>query len=184
MANCTSLTALTRECGTEGIMGGILKMYIMAYADFKSIGAAGSPIYTETTGTVSALGIVTAKKFVEIGLLKSTAGIVETLTKNAQNGTAFYTQDFSLVLSNVSAENRAFVKSVLNQPVSIIVKGRNNKDYIIGLNGLLELDSLSGGTGVAEGDLNGYTLGFKGLDSDLVKFIDPALYATILTDAA
>jgi len=177
---CSSLVALARACGADGIMGGLEKLYMVAYADTAvPSGATDNKIYTLSAGgLVSAIGLATDKLFVEIGLLKSTAGLKETLTKDTTKGTAFFTQELTVVLSDLSTDNETFVSSVLNQPVVVVLKTRTNKYYAAGLNGQMELSALDGGTGTAEGDLMGYNLTFSGISTILIPQVD----STIITD--
>jgi hypothetical protein len=176
---CTSLTALPRTCGTEGTMGGLLtKAYFISYADIDT--SAGTGYTTATSGIVSGITLDTSKKFVEVGLLKNTAGVTDKLTKDVTKGIAYFTQDFTLVLSGLSTANRDFLMSVINQPVAIILQARSGNYYVIGLNGLLELSSADGGTGVSEGDLNGYTLQFAGLDTEPIKLLDGSIVSTLI----
>lgn len=182
---CASLTSLPRACGAEGNVAGLEKLYIISYADLDpSTGTAGDPIYTTAVGgMISDIGLKTGKTYVEIGLAKSTSGIKETLTKNDQNGVSFLTQEITLVLHGLSLENRAFINSVKNQPVSILVRSRMNKWFVTGLNGQLELSAMEGGTGTAQEDLNGYTLTFSGIDAGLIPQVEQALIATLLPAA-
>jgi hypothetical protein len=177
---CTSLTALPRACGAEGTMGGLLsKAYFLAYQDIDTSAGAGYTL--ASNGIVSAIATDSGKTFVEVGLLKNTAGVTDTLTKDVTKGLAYFTQNFTLVLSGMSTDNRTFINSVLNQPVVIIMQSRSGNYYAIGLNGLLELSSAEGGTGVAEGDLNGYTLQFSGFDIEPVRLVDSSIIAGLLS---
>lgn len=179
---CTSIQALLRTCGQEGIIAGVEKLYAISYADLApASGVAGTPIYTTTAGgVVSDIGLADGKTFVEIGILKSTVGLKETLTKNAQNGVSFLTQEVTLVLSDLTAENKAFAENVLNQPIAIMIKTRSEKYFVAGLNGQLELSALEGGTGTAPEDLIGYTLTFQGLSKNLIPMVDSALVPELL----
>lgn len=182
---CQSIVELLRECGADGIVGGAGKLYMMAYNDAAVLG--GSPnqlIYALTpAGVVSDLGRKTGKEFVEIGLLPATAGLNEELTKNKQTGSSFLTQTLNVVLSQLTPANRTFVQNTLNQPVLALVKTRNNNYYLGGLGGQLEMTTLTGGTGVAEGDLQGYTIAYTGTDSLLIPMVDPTLVPELLEPA-
>lgn len=180
---CTSLTALPRACGTEGIVAGLEKAYMISFSELTP-GSDGNVYTTAVNGMLSAITVATGKMFVEIGLLKSTAGLNEALTKNAQNGTAFFTQTFTLVLSDITVDNKTFVESVLNQPVGLLIRTRTGNYFAAGLNGQLELATLTGGTGIAEGDLTGYTLTFTGIDTKLIPQVDPTIIAGLLVAAA
>lgn len=179
---CTSLVALPRACGVDGVMAGVQELYVISYNDLApASGVAGTPIFTTTTGgVISDIGTASGKFYVKVGLLKSTSGLKETLTKNLQNGVAFFTQEFSLVLSDLTTENSVFIQSVLNQPISILLKTRTGKYFVAGLNGQFELATLEGGTGTAEADLTGHTLTFHGLETKLIPMVDPALIPTII----
>lgn len=183
---CSSLVALARACGAEGLVGGVGSLYIIAFADTAvPSGSTNGNIYTVSTGgLVSDIGLASGKNFVEVGLLKSTAGLNEELTKNTQTGSAYLTQTLTLVLADLSSENKAFAESVLNQPVVVIVKSRTGKYYAAGLNGQLELSALTGGTGTAEGDLLGYNLTFSGIDTKLIPQVDPTIISDLLTGEA
>lgn len=186
MAGCSSLVELSRQCGAEGIVGGTEKLYMISFADTTvPDGATGDEIYTVSEGgLISDIGIETGKSFVEVGILKSTVGIKETLTKDPSVGSAYFTQEMPLVLAGLSSDNRTFVESVLNQPVVAIVKSRNGKYFAAGLNGQLELSSLEGGTGTAEGDLNGYNLTFSGISNKLIYQVDSTIITSLLETAA
>lgn len=176
---CTSLVSLPRACGAEGVVAGLEKLYAIAYSDLAIV--TGTTNHTvSSSGIVNQIGLDSTKKFVEVGLLKSTAGLQEALTKNAQTGTAFLTQTLTLVIGNLTAENKTFAESVLNQPVAIMLKTRTGKYFVAGLNGQFELSGLEGGTGVAEGDLIGYTLTFTGISTSLIPQVDETIISTLI----
>lgn len=181
---CTSIVALPRACGTAGVIAGLEKLYITSFADLApASGTAGTPVYTQTSEVISDIGFLTGKCFVEVGMLKSTSGLKETLTKDTKNGVAFLTQTFTLTLSDLTPENRTFIESVLTQPVAILIKTRTGKYFAAGLNGQFELSALDGGTGTAESDLIGHTLTFTGLDTQLIPNVDQSLIPTIIVPA-
>ena len=179
---CASLVALPRACGTQGIIAGVEKLYMLSAADLApASGVAGSPIYTATTaGVISDIGLVASKFFVPVGILKSTVGLNEDGQFNEQNGSAFFKQEFTLTLSDLTTENRQFVESVLTQPVAVLIKTRTEKYFVAGLNSQLQLSAVKGGTGTAEADLIGYTLTFSGLDTKLIPMVDSALVPSLL----
>lgn len=179
---CPSLIALPRACGAEGVVAGLEKVYMIAFNDLAiPVGQTTDEVYTESVnGMISAIGLDASKSFVEVGLLKSTAGLNEALTKDTKTGTSFLTQTFTLVLSDLTADNRIFIQGVMNQPVSILIKTRTGKYFASGLNGQLELSGLEGGTGTAEGDLIGYTLTFSGIDTKLIPQVDPTIVADLI----
>lgn len=183
--SCASLTALLKTCGSTGVIGGLERMYIISYADLQAVsGSTNGDVYTISTGgLVSAIGVKTAKAFVEVGLLKSSSKIDEAMTKQPEKAVLYFTQNVSLVLPEMTQENKAWVENIMNQPVCIIVKSRNGKHYIVGLNGLMELMKADASTGAVEGDGNSYTLEFTGVSNSLIPIVDPTLIPTLLTPA-
>lgn len=177
---CISLTALPRACA-EGILGGLQKVYVIAHKDLAAISTGTTEVYSASTnGTVVSVGLATGKTFVEIGLLKSTSGLNEKLTKDNTKGTSFYTQTFTLVLSDLTIENSAFIKAITNQPVAVIYKTRTDKFFIVGLNGQFEVKEVDGGTGTAEADLVGHTLTFEGISTTVAPFIESSIVSSLI----
>jgi len=177
---CSSLVALARACGAEGIAGGIEKLYAISYNDLNP--APGLyPFTLSVGGLVNTIALDATKKFTEISILKNTVKIEEVLTKDLTKGSSFYTVNLTgLTLSGLSIENQAFVKSVADQPVAILVKTRNTKWFVLGLNGELELNSAMGDFGTAEGDLQGYVIGFTGVATSLIPGLDITILSTLI----
>jgi len=173
---CNSLTALPRVCA-EGVLAGVEKVYIIAFNDLAPISSGTTEVYSgNTSGIIVQIGLDAGKKFVEVGLLKSTSGLNEAMTKDNTKGTSFFTQTFTIVLSDLTTENSEFIKNVSNQPVAIIYKSRTGKYFAAGLNGQFEISGVEGGTGVAEADLIGHTLTFNGIS----KTVAPIVLDTIV----
>jgi hypothetical protein len=176
---CTSITALARNCG-EGIVAGLEKLYMVAFKDLVPVSGSTEVYSTATNGVVNEIGLDTGKSFVEIGLLKSTAGLEEKLTKDNSKGIAFLDQTFTLVLGDLSTENREWIESVMMQPVAVLIKSRTGKFYTSGLNGQFELSELTGGTGSKEDDQIGYTLTFKGISTKLIPQVEPSIVSGLI----
>jgi hypothetical protein len=175
---CNSIVALPRDC-SEGVLGGIQKFWIIAHKDLEPV--SGTDVYTvDTDGYVDDIGVVSGKTYVTIGLLKSTAGASTEMTKNDQTGVNFFTNSITLVVSDITKENLDFVKTVRNQPVSIIMKTRTDKYVVYGLNGQLEISAMTGGTGVAEPDLTGFSMTFSGIERQPALLVDPTLVPSIV----
>ncbi len=179
---CPSLQALPRACGTEGVVAGVEKVFMITFNDLAvPTGSTVDEVYTTSTnGMVDAIGLVATKKYVGIDLLKSTSGLDEALTKDTKTGTSYMTQTFKLVLSDLTSDNKTFIESVLNQPVSVLLKTKTGKYFVAGLNGQMELSALEGGTGTAEGDLIGYNLTFTGISTKMITQVDPTIVADLI----
>lgn len=176
-----SITELLRECN-DGTLGGLYsEIYMIAYKDLKPVSSASTSTYTvNSANTVTAVGVVSGKTFVQVDLLKSTSGLVEKATVDTTKGTNFFTQTFSLVLSDYTEANINFIDTVKGQPVAIIMKTRTDKYLVIGLNGQLTFTALDGGTGTAEADQIGWTLTFEGNSRSVALRIQDSLVPTLL----
>ena len=178
--SCTSITALPRACG-QGVVAGLEKVYMITFQDLAPATGTLNTYTLSTGGIINEIGLDSGKKFVEIGLLKSTAGLNEALTKDNSKGTSFLTQTFKLVLGDMTNENKTWVESVMNQPVAVLIKTRTGKYFASGLNGLFELSALEGGTGTAEADMIGYTLTFTGVDTKLTSQVDSTIVSGLIS---
>jgi len=174
--SCSSLTALPRECN-EGVIAGLERVYMIAFKDLQKITGSEEVFSADTTGTV--VQINTSNGFVEIGLLKSTSGLEEKLTKDPAKGTCYFTQTFKLVLGDLTSANQNFIASVVNQPVAVIYKTRTGLFFVVGLNGQFEVTSVTGGTGVAESDMIGYQVDFAGISKTTAPLVSSALVTTL-----
>jgi hypothetical protein len=175
---CNSLTSLPRSC-SEGVLAGVEKVYIIAFKDLSASTVTGEVYSANSANTIVQIYTQTGKSFVEIGLLKSTSGLQEALTKDNTNGTSFFTQTFTLVLSDLTSTNQEFIRNVQNQPVAILYKSRTGKWFTAGLNGAFEISAIEGGTGTAEADLIGYTLTFNGISTTVAPIVLSTLIPTI-----
>lgn len=177
---CNSLIALPRVCA-DGIVGGLEKVYIVAFKDLAPISSATTEVYSATTaGTVNQISLVATKKFVEVGLLKNTSGLSEKLTKDVTKGTSFFTQSFTLLVPDLTVEAFTFIKSVVNQPVAVIYKTRTGKYFVVGLNGQFEVTTVEGGTGTAEADLVGHTITFEGVSLSVAPLLDSTILSALI----
>ncbi len=178
---CSSLVALPRVCA-DGVVGGLEKVYMIAFKDLAPMtGTSSSAVYSaSTSGIVNRIQLSGATKYVQIGLLKSTSGLDEKLTKDNTKGTNYFTQTFKVVLSDLTIENQTFIKSVVAQPVSVILKTRNGRYYVTGLNGLFEVSQVDGSTGTAEADLVGYTVTFEGISNSVTPLMDESILSGLI----
>jgi len=170
--------ALPRACGTDGTIGGMDKLYMIAYKDLDS--SAGDPA-TITSGIISAIALESGKTFVEVGLLRNSADVTEKFANDFAKGTAFITQTLKVVLSGLTPANLAFVQSVQSQSVGILFKNRSGSYYFMGGNGRFQLKDYESGSGTAEADMQGFTLNFEGTGIDPIREVDPTLIASIVS---
>lgn len=174
---CLSLSGLSRTCGVA-VLGGVEKFYAIAYKDLVPVSTATTEVFAVgTNDVVNDIG-VSATTFVEIELVRETSGLNETYTKEGL--VSYFTQTGTLVLGEISIENRNFVKSLINNPVAIIYKSKMGKYYLIGQDGTCEMTASEGGLGTAIGDTNGYTITFTATSSKPAYIVDESLIPSLI----
>jgi hypothetical protein len=103
--------------------------------------------------------------------LKGTNGYVETVNTSRDNGTTFFSQVLSLQLKKLTAEATKELKLLAYGRPKIVVADRNGNAFLVGR---LEGADMTAGTittGVAYGDLSGYTMEFTGQEQLPANFI-------------
>lgn len=180
---CPSLTALPRECGAAGVLGGLDLVYAMAWNDAQNIGVTDLIYAVTPTGTVSDIGVKTGKNFVKIDQLPGVAGMNEVLTADRTKGQAYFTQTVTLVNADLSTANRKWITDTMTQPIIVIGRTRNKKYFVAGLDGQLLMNTADGGTGIADADLNGHTITYTGTEAEPMRLVDSAIIADLLIPA-
>jgi len=109
--------------------------------------------------------------------LKGTNGYTETVNTSRDNGTTFFSQELSLQIKKLAAEQTKELKLLAYSRPKIIVHTRNGDALLVGR---LEGADMTGGTintGTAYGDLYGYTLVFTGQEPLPANFISGSTVA-------
>ena len=109
--------------------------------------------------------------------LKGTNGYTETVNTSRDNGTTFFSQVLSLQLKKLTAEATKELKLLAYGRPKIIVADRNGNAFLVGR---LEGADMTAGTittGVAYGDLSGYTMEFTGQEQLPANFISGSTLA-------
>jgi len=109
--------------------------------------------------------------------LKGTNGYVETVNTSRDNGTTFFSQVLSLQLKKLTAEATKELKLLAYGRPKIVVADRNGNAFLVGR---LEGADMTAGTittGVAYGDLSGYTMEFTGQEQLPANFISGSTLA-------
>jgi hypothetical protein len=170
---CLSLVSLPLACGQEGIIAGVAKLYMVAYKDMKPVVGSPFPYVLATGGIVNDISLQTSKTFVEIGTLKNTVDLRNSMVIN-ENGTNYDSIELTMELLDITSDNQTFVNSVRGQEVAVIVQNKSGKYFAVGFNGSLKLSAMAGGLGKADADQIGYTLTFTGNDVFGMKLVESA----------
>jgi len=177
MAICSTLSMIRRDCGTT-VSGGLSKMYAIRFKDLVKID--GDKVYSISDGWISAIG-VDSVAFIEIGLLKDSSKLDETLKRNIQNGTKYIEQKVTISLADLSIANRNWVENAVGQRIVLVLKDLNGNYNLVGEEGYFEITETTGGIGQNMIDFKGYTIVFTGTASTYSYRIDPSIIAGLFT---
>lgn len=174
---CSSLTAITRVCGTS-VVPGSEKLWMVAFKDLYPI--SGTNVYEVTGSLVSDIGLTGSVKFVEIGYLRDSAGFDSEGTIDPTKGVAFSTNTLTFKLGDLSIDNQSFLETVMLQPVAAIIKLRTGRYYVQGLGGQLQLSAFQATSGKSSSDEISYTLTFNEIDGIVPRQLDPTALPSLI----
>lgn len=173
---CALTQGYNLDC-REGI-GGVKEVYIIELANVTAM--------TEVSGVITAITKATGKRFWKYQLVRETANATETGNGNEQNGTFFVSQQVQIVLNKRQASVRNEIMLLAKNNLIIIavdnaVPGQTQKAWLYGKTQGLILAQLTGETGTAWGDRNGYSLPFTGNEPELAPEVQASLLADLET---
>jgi len=98
------------------------------------------------------------------------------------NGTLFYEQSLSMILASDNKELRSEIHLLAQNEVVCLVENADGSIVALGFGeGLQIADANEYTSGVLKGDRRGHTLVLNGMENEEVPDVDPAIYATLLT---
>lgn len=133
-------------------IGGIKAIYLQQHADFLS----GVTI-DATSEEVDALPTASIYKYT---LPKHTGSFTEEVASSVENGTIFYTQTVTATFFKLTAARRKQLDLIGKNRLVVFVQDNNDNIWMVGRMDGAEVTAASTATGVAKGDLNGYTITF------------------------
>lgn len=174
-----SLTKYNKEC--KPVQAGVKKLWLIANSDLSNVTGSLSPYALDATGNlISEIGLVDTKKFVSVGIIKNSVGLVENWSKTVETNSFENPTQLDLVISNYSVDSRKFVNDLIEAgDISAIIQMKSDKFVAIGLDGFTEVTAIAGGTGKTGTELNGYTITIAGYEQGLIRLVDPTIIPTI-----
>jgi hypothetical protein len=159
---CTLTTGRTLPC--KDAVGGLSKVFL---CDYDTLGAL-----TITDGVLTA--IVGTPDLFEYDI-KGSSSLEQTITTSRDNGTTFYEQTLTLVLTKLDSDTQVELQSVITgRPHAFVLD--NNGNYLA--LGLTRGCDVTGGTissGAGLGDMNGYSLTIVGQEPLMATFVTPSI---------
>ncbi len=162
-----------RKLACKDAVGGIQKIFL---ADYGTLGTA-----TITGGIVTAFSGTTYTLFQYD--VKSASGLEQTITSSNDNGTTFFEQTLTLVLTKLDAPTQVELAKVIATRPHVFVQDNNGNYLSVGMTRGCDVNGTIS-TGVALGDLNGYSLTITGQEPLMAQFITANLVTTKIAGGA
>lgn len=153
-----------RKLACKDAVGGIKAVY---FADYGTLGNA-----TITAGIVTAFSGTTYTLYKYD--VKSASGLEQTINSSDDNGTTFFEQSLTLILTKLGALTQQELNKVIATRPHVFVEDNNGNYLAVGMTrGTTTTGTIS--TGVALGDLNGYSLTIMGQEPLMAQFVTSTL---------
>jgi hypothetical protein len=138
------------EC--KSTIGGIKAIYLQQHASFLS-----DVTIDAGTEEINGLPEVDVYKYI---CPKHTGSFNEEVASSVENGTIFYTQTVTATFFALTAARRKQLELVAKNRLVVFVQDNNDNIWMVGRIDGAEVTAMTTATGVAKGDLNGYTITF------------------------
>jgi hypothetical protein len=163
-----------RKLACKDAVGGIKAIY---FAEYGTLGSA----------TIGGTGYVTAFASATYTLyqydVKSATGLEQTINSSDDNGTSFFEQVLTCVLTKLDPLTQVELQKVIANRPHVFVQDNNGNYFCVGMTrGTNVTGSIT--TGVALGDLNGYTLTITGQEPLMAQFITANLVTARIAGGA
>jgi len=150
-----------RKLACKDAVGGIKAIYLAEYG-------------TLGTATIASTGYVTAFSLTNYTLyqfdVKSASGLEQTINSSDDNGTTFYEQVLTLVLTKLDPETQVQLQLIIANRPHVFVQDNNGNYMAVGMTrGTTTTGTIS--SGVALGDLNGYSLTITAQEPLMAQFV-------------
>ena len=165
---CTLTTGRKIPC--KSAFGGIKKVLFADYGTIASIAV------DSTTKEATITDGSPAPSWFEYDV-KGNSSLETTVTSSRENGTTFYTQTLNLTLTYLDAKTQAELQTLAVSRPYIVVVDYYGNNFLCGFENGMECTGGTVVTGVAAGDLSGFTLSFEGLEETAPYFLDAAVSA-------
>ena len=148
MACTQTLAGIVRDCLPN--MGGLRSVYLANFADVDSL--------TVTSSVVTAITMVSSKKFYKYEFVRNTASMSSNYSVNAENGTTYVETDLLMVFNRMDTTKRLEIVALAQGELVAIVEDNNGNMWYLGHDEPLTLNAGDGLTGTARADRNGYSV--------------------------
>ena len=170
MACTQTLAGLAKDCAAN--RGGIVEVYIANHADVSSV--------TVTAGKISAITMVTSKKFKAYSFAKNTGNLTSTYTLDAASGVKYVTSELLLQFNRMETQKSVEITALALGDLVCIVKDANGKYWYLGKDEPVNASASDGQTGTARADANRYTITLQDDSKELPFEVSSSIIAGLL----
>jgi len=168
MSTCYISSGVQLGC-SPGI-GGLSYIYVLGGAS----GATVSGVTYDSADQVT--GATGSGTFYKFQLKRGSSSLQQTVNKNFENGTIYYTPELKIVFYYYQASLRDQVLLLAqNDNLQIIGVDRNGTQYLLGLSNGLYVSAGTAATGTAFADRNGWEITMTGMEPSLAPVINGSL---------
>lgn len=151
--------------------GGLKNVYIANYDQ------TGTTFSADASSVIT--GITTSETFYKYQFRKQTSSFTEEGALSVENGTNFYTPTVTMVFHKLESTKRNAVLLLAKADTHVIVETQNGDYWLAGKVNAMNLTTTSSASGLAFGDLNGYTISLTGAEPELAQEVSAAAFATL-----
>jgi hypothetical protein len=166
---CDISLGRTEPC--KDVVGGIKNIYFINFEDVSAVNYLDTAGNTDVIDTLTAAAGVTPLNAYKYEL-KGANGLEQTITSSREAGTTFVEQTLTAVLKKQDVATHKEVKFLSYGRPRVIVEDYNANFFMMGVDNGAEVTTAAITTGVAMGDLSGYTITMVGMEKIPAPFID------------
>ena len=164
------LGGMLRDCSSN--LGGIKEVYLANFDDVDTV--------TVTSNVVSAITMVSSKKFYAYNFNPNTSNFTTTIQANRENGSLYMETVLSLVFAKQDATKRLEVNALAQAGLMAIVVDSNGTAWLFGKDEPLMLTSGTAESGTAKADRNGYALELTDAQMQMPYTVDTSIISGLL----
>ena len=162
-----------RKLSCKDAVGGIKQVFLV---DYGTLGTA-----TITNGVVTAFSGTTWTAYQYD--VKSASNLEQTITSSNDNGTTFFDQSLTLVLTKMDALTQVELQKVIVSRPHVFIQDNNGNYLSMGMTRGCDVNG-SISTGTALGDLNGYSLTITGQEPLMAQFVTSTIVTSKIAGGA
>ena len=159
---CDLSTGRSKAC--FDVMAGIKAVYFTT----EPFGA----ITYDVTDTDVITAFAGTPEFFKYDLKGTTSNLVETPTKDVNNGTSFFAQALTLRFPKLDKKTHKELKLLVWASPTVVVEDFNGNQMVVGLENQADVTGGSIATGAAKGDFNGYDLTMTAEEAAPASFLE------------